>query len=55
MQIFSKKKKFIRRQDVPDTFEITTIAYVVNSKFSSSSIAKKIFLTENIYRNQKYY
>ncbi len=43
LQIFSKKKKFIRRQDVPDTFEITTIAYVVNSKFILSQKPKNIF------------
>ena len=28
---------------MPDTFEITTIAYVVNSKFSLSKIPKNIF------------
>ncbi len=43
VKVFFENKKFIRRQDVPYTFDLTTIAYIVNTKFILKKKPKNIF------------
>lgn len=43
VEVFENKIKYVRRQDVPKTYDLTTIAYVVKTKFLERNKIKSIF------------
>lgn len=43
IQVFANKIKYVRRQNVPKTYDLTTIAYVINPKFLEKNNIKSIF------------
>ena len=43
IQVFANKIKYVRRQDVPKTYDLTTIAYVINPIFLEKNKINSIF------------
>ena len=43
IQVFANKIKYVRRQNVPKTYDLTTIDYVINPKFLEKNNIKSIF------------